>query len=648
MAQSPIDDGSSALTLLRGVQELARQLLPLATVSEVARDGLLCIAGIRGLEGAALLWRVEERGSFELLSHFGLGAARVRTRYRIPAALLDTLSRGPATLDTARRRPDLRALVAAVDPIASRIGDGWIVALPGERGVRGIVILGRSLVTGRIPEPVDEVLELVDVLRLALVGRGSRRTRPGGRSVARAATEIPRAGAGTGPQLPAGRGSVARRLASLRRAHPSTAALHGRSAAVLAVLEQIVSLAQTSYTVLLLGETGTGKELAARLLHEESPRRAGPFETVDCASIPRELIESELFGHMRGAFTGAVRDFAGAFERANGGTLLLDEIGDMEPRSQARLLRVLQERSVRRVGGDRRIPVDVRVVAATNRDLAALVRAGHFRADLYYRIHVCLVQLPPLRERGDDRHVLYDAFMREHARELGRKPRALASDARRHLRTASFPGNIRQLQNVVRQSLVGQTRGPVSLAELEAVLERSAVAERDVSSVREPDPPRPLAPPAVGGHAPRPLRHEEDDGPVQEIGTWVIDQLRACRFNLRAASRTLQELRTRGAPRSAVPVCDRGALDYYLCGEFFQRLVRHGFDADAAIRELAGDGRFVARVRRKARAFMAPLLATGGGPDGVRRWPRVPETYHPDLEAVIAAVHGGRWTPPQA
>ena len=205
--------------------------------------------------------------------------------------------------------------------------------------------------------------------------------------------------------------------------------------------------------MLLQGETGTGKELVARLLHRASRRAAGPFEAVDCSAIPRELIESELFGHVRGAFTGAARDYAGAFERADGGTLLLDEIGDMDLASQTRLLRVLQERSVRRVGADRAVPVDVRVVAASNRDLGELVQSGRFREDLYYRIHVCLLQLPPLRERGDDRLVLFDAFMRQSAAARTRPRRSRCR--RGGACAARASGNVRQLQNVARQLLVG-------------------------------------------------------------------------------------------------------------------------------------------------------------------------------------------------
>ena len=294
--------------------------------------------------------------------------------------------------------------------------------------MRGLVVLGRSLVTGAPPEGASLLVELVEVLRLALLGRDAAPVR------ALPALGRPRPGRAGGSSR-----GVGRRLAALRRAHQGTAELRGESASILALLEQLVQLAPTNYTVLLQGDTGTGKELAARLLHRLSPRASGPFETVDCSSIPRELIESELFGHAKGAFTGATREFRGAFERANGGTLLLDEIGDMEPRSQTRLLRVLQEGTVRRLGADRPVPVDVRVVAATNRDLAGLVRAGLFREDLYYRIHVCMLEMPPLRARGDDRWVLYESFMRDHARELGRRPRQLGGAARRRLRQETFP-----------------------------------------------------------------------------------------------------------------------------------------------------------------------------------------------------------------
>jgi DNA-binding NtrC family response regulator len=648
---------------LRCLHELARQLLPLATAAEVARDGLLCIAGISGAGGGALLWRTDERNAFDLLGQFGLGGARVRSRYRLPADGLTALgSAGPLMLDAARRRPVTRRLVEGLEPLATRLGDGWLFSLAGERGPRGVAILGRSLVTGAPPESAALLAELVEVLRLALLGRDAPAARTAGAG-SRSAGALPRAAR-------AARG-VVRRLAALRRAHPGAAELRGESAAILTLLEQLLQLARTNYTVLLQGDTGTGKELAARLLHRLSSRASGPFETVDCSAIPRELIESELFGHAKGAFTGATREFHGAFERANGGTLLLDEIGDMDPRSQTRLLRVLQEGSVRRLGADRPVPVDVRCVAATNRDLAGLVRAGRFREDLYYRIHVCLLQMPPLCERGDDRLVLYGSFMREHARELGRRPRALTTAARRRLRQEIFPGNVRQVQNVVRQLLVqGAGRGPVTLEELEEVLSRTAAAPRRASSatpgVGAPGPgvPRGEEPedarrtPGAAARSDEPPATERESPPgafdaevqaaaplVPDVGAWVVEQLRAHRFNLRAAARRLLDLRREGVPREAVPVHDRGALDYYLCGEIARRLVQHDFDLEAAALEIAGGRRLLARVQRRVAAFLVPLATVSSGAPGEMpaAWVRVPEEYEPDLAALVAAVRAGKW-----
>jgi DNA-binding NtrC family response regulator len=382
------------------------------------------------------------------------------------------------------------------------------------------------------------------------------------------------------------------------------------------------------------GETGTGKELAALLLHRLSRRARAPFEAVDCSSIPRELIESELFGHVKGAFTGATRDFRGAFERADGGTLLLDEIGDMDLRSQTRLLRVLQEGKVRPLGGDRARTVNVRVVAATNKDLAAMVRAGTFREDLYYRVHVCPLWIPSLRERGDDRIVLFDHFMSTHAAEVQRAPRGLGAAARARLAQAEFPGNVRQLQNVVRRLLVqGANVGHVGADELDRVLAQAAAAARPAPDVRAGAVPGPS--PAA---APT----------VADVGAWVLERLRAHRFNLSAAAKELQEQRAQGVSRGAIPVFDRGALDYYLCGEFFEHLVAADFDVGAAVESVAGSKALVPRVLRKADAFLRPLRGVGSAADLARArssFRRLPERYAPVLDRVCDAVAAGQFNP---
>jgi len=230
--------------------------------------------------------------------------------------------------------------------------------------------------------------------------------------------------------------------------------LVGSSEAMRRVLEQIRRIAPADATVLVLGESGTGKELVARALHAQSPRRERPFVSVSCAAIPEGLLESELFGHERGAFTGAVRRKLGRFELADGGTLFLDEVGEIPASIQVKLLRVLQERKFERVGGEETIEADVRLVSATNRDLEAAVKTGRFREDLYYRLAVVPVVLPPLRERPGDVEELARWFLSQRAPKLGRSVTGFAPEALELLRRHRWPGNVRELENVVEQALV--------------------------------------------------------------------------------------------------------------------------------------------------------------------------------------------------
>jgi len=231
----------------------------------------------------------------------------------------------------------------------------------------------------------------------------------------------------------------------------------GNSAALRLVLERVNQVAPTQSTVLLLGETGTGKELLARAIHERSPRRQRPFVGVNCAALPAGLIESELFGHEKGAFTGAVAQRLGRFEIADGGTLFLDEVGDLPLDLQGRLLRVLQEGEFERVGSSRTKRVDVRIVAATNQDLEAAVRDGRFRVDLYYRLSVFPIVLPPLRDRPEDIPPLVWFFVTRLQRRLGRHIERVPQASMDALQRAEWPGNVRELQNVVERAMIRST-----------------------------------------------------------------------------------------------------------------------------------------------------------------------------------------------
>jgi two-component system response regulator HydG len=228
----------------------------------------------------------------------------------------------------------------------------------------------------------------------------------------------------------------------------------GESPAVREIFRTVAKVAPTNATVLLLGESGTGKELVASALHEVSARRRGPFVKVNCAALPEGLLESELFGHVKGAFTGAVADRQGRFEAADRGTLFLDEVGDIPLHTQVKLLRALQSREIERVGDNRPVRVDVRLVAATNADLDARVRKGAFREDLYFRLKVVTIRMPPLRERKSDVRLLAEHFRRLYSERHGRTTTGFTPDAMRLLAAYDYPGNVRELENLVEAAVV--------------------------------------------------------------------------------------------------------------------------------------------------------------------------------------------------
>ncbi|MCA1850290.1 MAG: sigma-54 dependent transcriptional regulator, partial [Acidobacteria bacterium] len=241
---------------------------------------------------------------------------------------------------------------------------------------------------------------------------------------------------------------------ALKRLDALDAEIISASAEMESVKKMILKVARSSSPVLIRGESGTGKELIARSIHNQSPRVAEMFQAVNCAAINENLLESELFGHEKGSFTGAHAEKKGLFEVADRGTLFLDEIGELDIGMQAKLLRALQEREIRRVGGTRTIKVDVRVVAATNRDLRAMVSDGRFRDDLYYRINVLSVDVPPLRERHDDIPVLIDYFLKKHTRNTSRLVRGLTPETRRLMMNYSWPGNVRQLESAIERAIL--------------------------------------------------------------------------------------------------------------------------------------------------------------------------------------------------
>ncbi|HET9620189.1 MAG TPA: sigma-54 dependent transcriptional regulator [Kofleriaceae bacterium] len=265
------------------------------------------------------------------------------------------------------------------------------------------------------------------------------------------------------------------------------AQLLGKSRAMQKIFELITKIHSVKTSVLITGESGTGKELVARALHSEGARAKTPFVAVNCGAIPEELMESELFGHKRGSFTGAVSDTAGMFLEANGGTLFLDEIGELSLGLQVKLLRALQERKIKSVGASDETEIDVRVIAATNRDLEAEVSRGAFRADLYYRLNVIEIRLPPLRHRREDIPLLADHFLRRFATEHGRVAR-LSTEAMRRLEAYEFPGNVRELENIIERA-IALSSGPI--------IGVSDMPEVKPPKIATPQPPTMLPPEGV-------------------------------------------------------------------------------------------------------------------------------------------------------
>jgi two-component system, NtrC family, nitrogen regulation response regulator NtrX len=308
--------------------------------------------------------------------------------------------------------------------------------------------------------------------------------------------------------------------ARLREVTESRYQMVGRSAALNNVRELIAKVGPTAARVLITGENGTGKELVARGLHEASPRRDQAFVEVNCAAIPSELIESELFGHMKGSFTGAFADRAGKFEQADGGTLFLDEVGDMSLSAQSKLLRVLQEGVVTRIGGSKSIAVDVRVLSATNKDLEGEIAEGRFREDLLYRLNVVPIEVPALRERLEDVPALVAHFAEALAESAGVPGKKFAEDAMARLQTRTWPGNIRELRNAVERALILAPGKVVTAADIDRLLPGG-------------DGAMPLASTPGGAHTFETFKQEAEKN-------FLVQQLREHDWNVSETARALK------------------------------------------------------------------------------------------------------------
>jgi two-component system response regulator AtoC len=322
----------------------------------------------------------------------------------------------------------------------------------------------------------------------------------------------------------------ARVLSSEAHGAFSFGAIVGDSPPLRDVLAKVEQVAQTAATVLLRGETGTGKEMVARAIHINSPREARPFIRVNCAALAPGVLESELFGHEKGAFTGAMARRAGRFELADGGTLFLDEVGDITPDVQVKLLRVLQEREFERVGGVETVKVDVRVISATHRDLEALIGEGKFREDLYYRLNVFPITLPPLRDRPDDVAALVEHFIQKFAQSSGKTVRGIDPDALAQLQAYSWPGNVRELENVIERALILARGATLGVADLDFG-RRAASAGATVAAAR----PGAITSPAESGESGRSFYKRISDQERSEI----VAAVERAQGNIAHAARSL-------------------------------------------------------------------------------------------------------------
>jgi transcriptional regulator with GAF, ATPase, and Fis domain len=560
--------------------EVARALLGARDVGQVASRLVLSGMGSLGARSGCF-FVADERGRLRLAYSAGHATGETGETLPLSSAAREWLMREGCFAATGA------AVARALGPGRDRLVESYDAAVAAAvtdgHGLVGVLLFGpRLLLEDYGPRDLECLESMAALAALALSGRGGE-------------TAAPRR-SGRRP---------ARSIEALRAEHSPLRAMVGDSAVLLETFRDLIAVAATRYSVLLTGESGVGKELAARAVHELSERAEGPFEVVDCGSIPAELIESELFGHVRGAFTGAHRDRRGAFELAHRGTLFLDEIGEMPLQLQTRLLRVLQEARFRRVGDERVIDVDVRVIAATNRDLREEVRARRFREDLFYRLNVFAVRIPALRERPEDLQPLLDHFLAARARELGTRGFEVSPEALAALASHRWPGNVRELGNLVAGLAVrARDRSRVELEDLDQVWRRQHPSE---------EPPW-SAPPEV---------------PRGPLGPWVLEQARAARFNLIEAARLLQRRKRAG---QTVALTERSALSYYLTGEILRALVERDGDAQAAARSLAGDEALEERVLARVRKVAAAVSSERGLPAVKRRFGKLPADYAQVLE----------------
>jgi len=582
------EDPHRRLAELSSLYEAARALLGARSHDQVASRVVLSCMGVLGARSGAMFVS-DDRGRYRLLHFAGIESAERGEILSVPAHAREWLLREGSFVTG--NAAVARGLGELNDRLSEHYDAAVAVAVSDAHGLLGLMVFGPRTLPG---EYEQGHLALLD--SLAALTAQALATRPA-RDPDTAGGLYPTDGAARRTQATRG---PSRDLEALREAHPPLRAMVGEGQALLETCQELVAVAPTPFPVLLTGESGVGKELAAHAIHELSDRASGPFEVVDCGSIPRDLIESELFGHVRGAFTGAHRDRRGAFEMANRGTLFLDEIGEMPLPLQKRLLRVLQEGRFRRVGDEHLIDGDVRVVAATNRDLRAEVDAKRFREDLFYRLTVFSIRIPPLRERLEDLVPLLRHILLRQCKELGVKAWAMDTDVIGALSEHSWPGNIRELTNLCAAlSVRARQDGHVTREDLDVVWRRQHAGEE---------------PPWSGtSRAPR-----------GRLGDWVLVQVRAARFNLIQASRLLQRRKRSGQP---VPLTERSALSYYLVGETLRLFIEAEGDIDRTARAVAGSDDLVEQVLPRVKRVIEVLRAVREEDDLKRVFGKLPAGY---------------------
>jgi transcriptional regulator with GAF, ATPase, and Fis domain len=622
VVEEPVSDLARQYSDVCALLEIVRSLLGASRPTDILGRLLHSTLGMTGATHCVGYVYLPERRRLQMTVAFGITPAARGERLtltRTDHALL-TNPEGPK-VHLVRENGEIGAPQAAPLPRgpvrrwAETLNASFLIPLVSRSSLVGLAVVGPRI--GSEPYTAEALSLLERAATLAAQAIDSNSTS----DEAQAEHQYP-----TVPEIEArAPAQVTRRLRELRAQHPVLSRILGESPAMLRLLEEAVSVAPTRCPVLIQGETGCGKEMLARAVHEVSPRSKGPFEVVDCGSIPKDLIESELFGHERGSFTGAVRDRRGVFEMANHGTIFLDELGELPLPAQTRLLRVLQEGSFRRVGGEESVQVDVRVVAATNRDLWNEVEAGRFRRDLFYRVSVLTLHVPPLRERKSDIPALAHHFARVAAEEMGTPALRIDPALERRLMEHDYPGNIRELQNLITALAVGGPSGSAQ-ADLSRMLRRPALASD----------------PTLG---PQPKRGE------RSMGNWVLTHLRRHGFNIAAAGRALKTAQAREGTLDA-PVADRTTLTYYLQGECLRVFCEAKFDIEEAARTLAGGSYLTGTVERRLRSILS-VLAGAAEQDGglaqardrcARKLPKLPAPYHDYLDQALQSYLARRWS----